>query len=104
MTTLNVHFPKCPEQGYEEREGLCPHNLPPEHFTTRRMSLGFQEISLGTIRLLTRTLLPPDLVLLKNTHTRCSHLGAEETNPTSNREDVGLIPGLTQWVKDPGLP
>ena len=24
-------------------------------------------------------------------------------NPTSNREDVGLIPGLTQWVKDPAV-
>ena len=22
------------------------------------------------------------------------------TNPTSNREDVGSIPGLIQWVKD----
>ena len=24
-------------------------------------------------------------------------------NPTRNREVVGLIPGLTQWVKDPAL-
>ena len=25
-------------------------------------------------------------------------------NPTSVYEDMGLIPGLTQWVKDPGFP
>ena len=26
------------------------------------------------------------------------------TNPTSTHEDVGLIPGLVQWVKDLPLP
>ena len=31
------------------------------------------------------------------------HRGAAETNPTSNHEAVGLIPGLPLWVKDPAL-
>ena len=29
---------------------------------------------------------------------------AAETNPTRNHEVAGLIPSLTQWVKDPALP
>ena len=29
--------------------------------------------------------------------------GSVVTNPTSIREDMGLVPGLSQWVKYPAL-
>ena len=33
-----------------------------------------------------------------------SHCGSVVMSPTSIYEDVGLIPGLVQWIKDPMLP
>ena len=41
------------------------------------------------------------------TYKRCLPgvpVGAAEMNPTSIHKDVGLIPGLTQWVKNLVLP
>ena len=33
-----------------------------------------------------------------------SHWGSAVINPTGIQEEVGLIPALAQWVKDPVLP
>ena len=40
------------------------------------------------------------LTQFKGMEAWSSRRGAAETNPTSNCEVVGLIPVLTQWVKD----
>ena len=42
---------------------------------------------------------------IKNNHVLGVPIMAQWlTNPTRNHEGVGLIPGLTQWVKDLALP
>ena len=43
-------------------------------------------------------------VLLKNLFTGVPTVAQQVTNPISIHEDMGLIPGLAQWVKDPELP
>ena len=39
----------------------------------------------------------------KNRWDECSRCGAVETNLTRNHEVTCSIPGLTPWVKDPGI-
>ena len=43
-------------------------------------------------------------LLRKISHYWSSHGGSVETNLMSIHKDAGLLPGLTQWVKDPVLP
>ena len=41
---------------------------------------------------------------IKNRQNKSSRCGSAVTNLTAIHEDVGLIPGLAPWVKDPALP
>ena len=51
------------------------------------------------------SLFPPDPRMAdERRNLRSSYCGSVVTNPISIHEDVGSIPGLTLWVKDPALP
>ena len=43
-------------------------------------------------------------MLSKESQDGVAIVAQQVKNLTSIHEDVGLIPGLTQWVKDPELP
>ena len=51
----------------------------------------------------THFLLSRLLISVKKIETGCSHCGSAETNLTNIHENAGLIPGLSQWVKDLAL-
>ena len=40
---------------------------------------------------------------IKKVKRGSAHCGAGEMNPTSIYEDLGLIPDITQWIKDLAL-
>ena len=42
--------------------------------------------------------------ILKKKNSGSSHRGSAVMSPTSIHEDVGSVPGLTQWVKDLASP
>ena len=44
------------------------------------------------------------MTLKEEEHNGSSCCGSAVVNPTSSYEDVGLIPGLAQWVEHPALP
>ena len=46
----------------------------------------------------------PEEMHFKNFSRRSSYRGSVVTSPTSIHEVQGLIPGLTQWAKDPAKP
>ena len=44
-----------------------------------------------------------NMIAQTSSEIRSSHCGSVIMSLTSIREDLGLIPGPTQWVKDPAL-
>ena len=59
-----------------------------------------QDTAMAPIQFLVQELSYVAGVAIKKRKKSISCCGTAETNPTSIHEDVGLIPGLTQQVKD----
>ena len=71
------------------------------HMKRCSISLSIRETQIKTTR--KYHLKPVRMGITKKSTKSSSCCGAKETNLTSIHEDVGLIPGLAQWVKDSAL-
>ena len=70
----------------------------------RMLDTSIGGMELGSEKAAGEMILPGTSSIYKTLKTGSSHHDSTVTNPTSIHEDVGLIPGLAQWVKEPALP
>ena len=73
------------------------------HISNKLLRIEIKFITLHTVTLSWKKKMLAN-VLVKRTQIQSSRCGSVVTNLTSIHEDSGLIPGLTQWVKDLALP